>query len=125
MKALGRYAIASLAVLSALAGSGWWFVDPAARASLLTAAAIAWPVQVALFALLARSQGEPARFMLFWGFGILGRLGALAVVGLGLGALGGSRPDVLILALAGFLFALLLLEPFFLNDGNSTASWAR
>jgi hypothetical protein len=121
MKALGLYAAAGLIIVLLVTAGAWNFLSPDARESMVMAAAIAWPLQVGLFALLARWQGEPSRFLVVWGAGILGRLGVVAAMGLALNRLGAAQPGVLLMSLVGFLFALLLLEPVFLDRGNQTA----
>ena len=102
MKALGLYSAAGMGVVVLVTAGAWTFLGDAGRESMLTAALIAWPLQVGFFALLKRAQGEPGRFLMWWAAGILGRMAVVVA-------------DVLIMSLAGFLFALLLLEPLFLN----------
>ena len=121
MKALGLYAAVGMAIVLGTIFAAWTFLSEAGRDSMVTAAVIAWPLQVGFFSLLARAQGEPARFMVWWGAGVLGRMFVIAGVGLAMGSLGIVEPGVLLMSLAGFLFTLLLLEPFFLDHGKQTA----
>lgn len=115
MKALGLYSAAGMGIVVLVTAGAWTFLGDAGRESMLTAALIAWPLQVGFFALLKRAQGEPGRFLMWWAAGILGRMAVVVAAGIVVGRLGGVEPDVLIMSLAGFLFALLLLEPLFLN----------
>lgn len=113
MKALGRYAVATILVVTIAVGAMWPFMDAPSRASLLLAAGVSMPVQWASFALVARALGDSTQFLLRWGIGILARMGVVAAVGLLLPLLGGFDGGVLILTLCGFFFVLLLLEPLF------------
>ena len=114
MKASGRYAAAGMAVVLIAVAVSWPFLAGEGRQSVLAAAGIAWPTQVGFFALLVRARVDPSRFMIWWGAGILGRVGVVAVVGLLMGQLGSLQPSVLLMSLVGFFFVLLLLEPVFL-----------
>jgi hypothetical protein len=125
MKALGLYSAAGMAVVVTAIALAWTFLSGDGRESLLTAAVIAWPLQVGFFALLVRFQHDPSRFLIWWGAGMLGRMIVLAAVGIGLSRMGSLEPEVLVMSLAGFFFALLLLEPLFLDRGNQTARLAQ
>lgn len=116
MKALGRYAIASIVVVLVLVGAVWPFVEVAGRAGLLLAAAIVLPVQLVAFALVFRSIGDSKQFLLRWGIGVMVRTAVVAGIGLTLDSFEGFEPAVLLMAVCGFFFALLVLESvFFLN----------
>ena len=125
MKQLGRYAIAALAVVVVALALAWTLLAHEGRLSVVAAAAIAWPTQIGLFALLLRAQSDPARFMMWWGAGILGRVGVVATVGLLMGRLGSIDPAVLLMSLVGIFFALLLLEPVFLARSENTVQLAQ
>jgi len=120
MKALGYYAIIALLVLLLLVGALWPLFDAAGRSSLLAAAAVAFPVQLGAFALVAPAVGDGNRFLLRWGLGVLGRMGVVAALGLTLHRFQSLDPSVLLLSVCGFLFALLLLEPLFFRNQGST-----
>ena len=125
MKALGLYSAAGMVVVVTAIALTWNFLSGDGRESLLVAAVIAWPLQVGFFALLVRVQHDPSRFMIWWGVGMLGRMVVLAAAALGLSRTGAFEPGALVMSLAGFLFALLLLEPLFLDRGNQTARLAQ
>jgi hypothetical protein len=116
MKALGRYSAAGLLVVLGTVAVSWPLLDETGRRSLLTAAGIVGPVQLALFAILAAAMGDTKQFLLSWGAGLLGRAGVVALVALGLG--GAQRYDatVLVLSTTGLFLVLLLLEPVFLAN---------
>ena len=125
MKALGRYSIAGfLLVLVATLGM-WPFMGPAGHRSLLLAAAVALPVQVGAFALLVRAGAHPTRFLLWWAVGVLARMAIVISVGLAITNLEGIEPSVLLLSIAGFFFALLLMEPAFFDRNRDTAQFAQ
>jgi len=76
---------------------------------LAWAAALAWPVQVGLFGLQARARDSGLGFLATWVLGSLVRLGVIAVAAV----IAWLRPELtlpLLLGVAGFLFAMLLLE---------------
>ncbi|RMH14885.1 MAG: hypothetical protein D6701_10780 [Gemmatimonadetes bacterium] len=125
MNALGRYAGAGLLLLIGVTGALWAFLDPESRRAVVTGAAIAYPVQLAAFAALLRARDEPTRFLVWWGAGILVRLGVVVAVGVTVTLNDLARPAALLLSVAGFFFALLLLEPAFLKAGGETTRTTR
>jgi ABC-type branched-subunit amino acid transport system permease subunit len=125
MKALGRYTIAGLLIVAVATLGLWPFFGPTGHRSLLFAAGVALPVQVGAFALLMRAGGHPTKFLLWWAVGVLGRMAVVIAVGLGITRLEGIEPSILLLATAGFFFALLLIEPAFFDRTKDTAQFAQ
>ena len=113
MSASLRYGTAAVAVVGLGTLILWPFLDPAGRHGVLVAAAIALPVQLVAFAILLRFRGRVRGFMAAWAGGMAVR--ALAVAGVAFVVIrsGGEAAVPTLLALAGFFFALLLLEPFY------------
>ena len=103
MSGEARYAGASAAGVAVVILVLWPFLDSASRLGMLIAAAVALPVQWVAFAALMRFRGKPNGFLGVWMGGAALRM---AVVGL-------EGSIALLLALAGFLFGLLLLEPMY------------
>jgi hypothetical protein len=101
-----------------VAGLAAVLMDPSGLFGVLAAAAVALPIQVGAFALLAAAPAGTNRFLAAWVGGTLVRL---AVVGIGGWALlrAGLPPAPTLLGLAGFFFAMLLLEPAFLGLGRT------
>jgi hypothetical protein len=100
----------------------WPFLGDPARQGVLLAAAIALPVQMVAFAVLIRFRGQVKGFMAAWAGGMAVR--ALAVAGVAFVVIraGGDGAVPTLLALAGFFFALLLLEPiYFRPEPTETA----
>jgi hypothetical protein len=96
--------LAALLSAEAVAAIGWM-------------GAVAWAVQVILFAPLLAARGRRNAFLAAWGGGTLARF---AVLGAAAWWIWHSRALPLapaLLALAGFLFLLLLLEPVFFRMG--------
>jgi len=116
--ALLRYTALALGGTAVVAGLLWPLLAPAGRSGVLVAAAIALPVQLASFAFLVRFRGTPNGFLAGWVGGTLVRF--TAVLGATVFALRGpSEQSVpMLLALAGFFFGLLLLEPLAFRSGN-------
>jgi hypothetical protein len=86
-------------------------LDAVAWKGVVVAAAIAIPVQVVAFAVLNRYHGQLNGFLAAWIGGTMLRMVVLAVVAFVVirGGTDGAVP--MLLALAGFFFGLLLLEP--------------
>lgn len=99
----------------------WPWVDPSARRGLLLAALVAYPVQVCAFALLVRWRDRMNRFLAAWVGGTLVRMGLILAVALVLLRVPDTEPLATLLSLAGFLFGLLLLEPFFFRGSMAEA----
>ena len=118
MNRTARYAGACVALVAVVAGLAAVLMDPSGLFGVLAAAAVALPIQVGAFALLAAAPAGTNRFLAAWVGGTLVRL---AVVGLGGWALirAGLPRAPTLLGLAGFFFAMLLLEPAFLGLGRT------
>jgi len=106
--------VAFLALLLVIAGF-WPWVSPSARAGILVAALVAYPVQVVAFFLLIRFWGEGKRFLVVWIGGTLVRMGVILLAAIAVTQMETLPPAPTLLALAGFFFGLLLLEPLFLR----------
>lgn len=116
MSASVRYGASSAALIGILTLGLWPFLDVAGRMGVLAAAAVAVPVQVGAFAVLVRYRGEVKGFMAAWVGGMAIRAAALLVVAVLVIRSGTASAIPMLLALAGFFFALLLLEPVFFKD---------
>lgn len=108
-----RYAGSGLALLGALVVLLWPWLDPGGRRGLVLAAAVAWPVQVAAFALLVRRRDDVESFLVAWVGGTVARMAIVVGAAFVLVRLDGVSLTPTLLGLAGFFFGLLLLEPVF------------
>ena len=97
----------------------WPFLDSASRAGLLIAAAVALPVQWVSFAALMRFRGKPTGFLGVWVGGTALRMAAVGLVAFFAIVRDLEGLAALMLALAGFLFGLLLLEPMYFKSAQS------
>lgn len=113
MSASVRYGIAAVAVVGLGVLILWPFLEPAARRGVLLAAAVALPVQLLAFQTLLRFRGRVKGFMAAWAGGMALRALAVAAVAFVVIRGGGESTVSTLLALAGFFFALLLLEPIY------------
>jgi len=96
-------------------------LDEVGRTSLWWAAGIALPIQLLAFALLIWTQGRGNVFLVAFLGGTAARLAVLGVAGaLVTMTETGLAAGPLILGLAGYFFALLLLEGMFLRAGVET-----
>ncbi|MBT8487641.1 MAG: hypothetical protein HKO77_04870 [Gemmatimonadetes bacterium] len=119
-----KYAATGGAVVAVTVGALWLILDPAGRSGVLLAGAIALPVQAVAFWGLHRFRGEPNAFLAAW---IGGTFLRMAVVGVVAFVVIRSQMDgavAMLLALAGFFFGLLLLEPLYFKDGSGTLTQA-
>jgi hypothetical protein len=106
--------VALLVLLLANAGL-WPFLTHPGRIGVAVAALVAFPIQMVAFFMLIRFWGEGNRFLLVWVGGTVVRMGVLLLAALALWRSDTLPPAPTLLALAGFFFGLLLLEPLFLR----------
>jgi hypothetical protein len=117
-----RYGAAAVAVVGLGTLAVWPFLEPVGRRGVLLAACIALPVQLVAFALLVHFRGRVRGFMAAWAGGMAVRALAVAAVAFLVIRAGGEGVAPTLLALAGFFFALLLLEPiYFRPEPTETA----
>ena len=122
MNAALKYAGAGLSVVFVTILALWPFLDPAGRTGVLIAAAVAIPVQAIAFAVLLRFRGKLNGFLAAWVGGTMIRMVVLAVVAFLAIRSSAEGAIPMLLALAGFFFALLLLEPLFFRPEPNEAS---
>lgn len=116
-RTLGYAVSCALLILLGLVAS-WPWLNGSGRTGVLTAAAVALPLQIATFAALRWGWSKRENFFAAWIGGILTRLMAVAAVAVAV-ALSNLAPAPTLLSLAGFFFAMLLLEPLFLKPRTS------
>lgn len=119
-----KYAMTGAAALTVIVGGLWPLLDAAGRTGVLLAAAIALPVQVIAFAALVRFRSELEGFLVAWLGGTLVRMVILGVAALVVIRSGMDGAVPMLLALAGFFFGLLLLEPIYLRSGTDDVTTA-
>ena len=118
MKRWALFAAASLVIIVAGAAVlGLIFAGPGERRAVLTSAAVAWPVQLAGFA-MARMQAA-GNVIAGWGVGLLLRLATLAVYALAIIEPFALPAAPALLSLAAFFFASTLIEPLLLETRKS------
>ena len=110
-----RYGGAALAVVLFVIAGLWPWLSAPARSGVLIAGAVAWPVQVLAFGIMARFWGNPKHFLAAWVGGTLVRMGVIILAAILLMQVQELPPAPTLLALAGFFFGLLLMEPLFLG----------
>jgi hypothetical protein len=121
-QALAAYALTSGAVVVAGAGFLSLLLTPAAARALWLAGALAYGVQIVAFGALVLLRELRQGFLLAWVGGVLLRFGVVLGGGFWLVQSAGQPPLPLLLGLAGFVFALLLLEPVFFRWAPESAS---
>ncbi len=95
------------------------FLDSAGRRGLVIAALIALPIQIIAFSAMLSFRSNWNGFLAVWVGGTL-----LRMVVIGLAAFVAIRLDLeglapMLLALAGFFFGLLLIEPIYLRSEHA------
>lgn len=113
MSAVVGYALWSLLLVSGATGALVAVLGPGQELGVVVAAAVAYPVMVVSFAVMVRFRGAGNRFLAAWIGGVLVRLLVLGTVVAAVMAVEALEPAATLLALAGFFFGLLLLEPVF------------
>lgn len=116
-----KYAATGFAGIATFAVVLWPFLDPASRNGILLAGAVALPVQALAFAALYRFREDVNGFMAAWLGGTLVRMGVIGVVAAVVIRSGMQGAVPMLLALAGFFFGLLLLEPVYFRPASNTA----
>lgn len=106
-----NYAITGLAAVGAVTLALRPFLDASAWEGVVMAGLIALSVQVVAFWLLDRFHRRINGFLAVWAGGTLVRMGVVGVVAFVVVRNEVPGAVALLLALAGFFFALLLLEP--------------
>lgn len=115
-----KYAMTGGAAIAVIVGAVWPLLDPAGRAGVLLAGAVALPVQATAFWLLLRFRGEGNAFLAAWIGGTLVRMAVIGIVAFVVIRSGMEGAVPMLVALAGFFFGLLLLEPVYFRPGPST-----
>ena len=118
MKTL-RYAGACVVVVAVGVAVAAALLDRRGLLGVLAAAAVALPIQVAAFAVLARYAPASTAFMAAWVGGTLVRMFVVGLGGWALVVLPDLPPAPTLLGLAAFFFAMLMLEPRFLGLGSA------
>ncbi|MSR37099.1 MAG: hypothetical protein EXR95_10760 [Gemmatimonadetes bacterium] len=107
--------MACLGLLGAGSGLAALTLDAEGRTGVLAAAAVTGPIQIVAFAALARARIGTNEFLAAWMGGALVRLITVGVASWALVARAGLAKVPTVLSLAGFFFAMLLMEPLFLR----------
>jgi hypothetical protein len=110
------YAGAAFVAVSVPTGAVWLWTGSEVATGVTVAAAVAYAVMVASFAVMIRFRGAGNRFLAAWAGGVLTRLFTLGVATYAVMRVERLAPAPTLLALAGFFFMLLLLEPVYLRE---------
>ncbi len=107
--------------VSALVLGGGWILFPSedARGGLVVAVAVALPLQLAAFGLLLTPRPGSMGLLGVWAASAMARFLAVGAVAFWVITTERVDPTTTLLALAGLLFILLLLEPWALGAMNS------
>ncbi len=117
MRVLTLYALASAVAVALVCGGVGLLLRPEALAAVGWMGALAWAVQVALFAPVLAARRRRNAFLAAWAGGTLARFVVLGAAAWWVWHTRALPLAPSLLALAGFLFLLLLLEPVFFRMG--------
>lgn len=125
MKDLGRFALACAVLVAVTAGALGPFLPQGAGAGLWAAGASAWVIQVVAVWARIRYGSRPERLLAVWGWSAGGRLVAIGLAGLAVTRFEGLHPVSTLVGLAGYLFAMLLMEPVLVRFGPTNQTGSR
>jgi hypothetical protein len=114
-RAWRAYALATLLASALFAGIASAVVSRPARTAVWFSAALAYGLQLLAFGGLLVVRDQAQRFLLGWLLGMALRFGALGGVAWWLSRSAALPREAALLSLAGFVFLLVLMEPFFLR----------
>lgn len=117
MSPVARYSVTGLLLLLLVVAGLWRFLDAGGRYGVALAAAVAYPIQVVAFWLLMRNREKMNRFLAVWVGGTFVRVAVIVVAALVVVRVDAVDPVPALLALGGFFFGLLMLEPAFFRAG--------
>ena len=125
MRGLGRYFLACAALVAVSAAGAGPFLPPVARPGLWIAGIVACLIQVAAAAARIRWGGRPERLLAVWGWSAGVRLGAIGLAAFAVYRFEELHPGSTLVGLAGYLFAMLLMEPALLKPGSTIQTGSR
>jgi len=111
-----RYLAAAGGLAVAVVVLGSSLVGPEGQRGLLVAAIVALSVQIPSFGVLAATTPGSARYLAVWLGSTLVRFGVIAAFAFAIAGTEGIDLVVSLVALAGLLLIMLLLEPWALRD---------
>lgn len=114
-RAWAAYAAAGLVATAVLAGAVILLLGRERALAVGFAAALAYGLQLAAFALLLALRPHAQLFTVAWLGGMILRFGALGACAFWLSRTGALPLATTLLAFVGFVFVLLLLEPVFMR----------
>ena len=115
MKVWLRYAGAGFLLVGVGVVVGLLLSTPDVHRAIITAAVVAYLVQLAAFALLLALRDKSNLFLAGWLVGMVLRFGVLGVAAFAVTRSAVLPRNALLLSLVVFVFLLLLLEPVFLR----------
>lgn len=115
MSPTARYGLTSGGAVGLVAVLAALLLDRRGGLGVAVAGAVALPVQVGLFALMARTRPGTNGFLAAWVGGMLARVVVLAVVAVVFVGSGRLPGPATLLGMVGFFFGMVLMEPYFLG----------
>ncbi len=122
MTATLKYSVTGAALVTLVVAITWPLLDAASRNGLLLAAAVTLPVQAFAFSALVRFRDQGTGFFAAWIGGTFLRMAIVAIVATLVVRSGAEGGVATLLALTGFFFGLLLLEPVYFRSGTTSTA---
>ena len=119
MSNVSKYALTGLAGVTLITLILMPFLDSVGRKGLLIAALIALPIQIVAFSAMLSFRANWNRFLAVWLGGTLLRMAVVGLVAFVAVRLDSEGLAPMLLALAGFFFGLLLIEPIYLRSEHA------
>ncbi|MFQ5536214.1 MAG: hypothetical protein ACE5GJ_02065 [Gemmatimonadota bacterium] len=113
-----RYAATGLAGMAVITAALWPILGEADRQGVIVAGLVALPIQMLAFWLLLRFRNRVNGFFAVWAGGTVVRMLVVAVAAVVVIRADAPGAVAMLLALAGFFFGLLLLEPVYFRIGR-------
>lgn len=125
MRGIGQYALVCAALVVVSAAILQRFLPPGAGAGLWVAGGAAWVIQVAAAGARVRWGGRPERLLAVWGWSAGGRLASVGLAAWAVWRFEALHPVSTLVGLAGYLFAMLLLEPLLAGPRSGSKTGTR
>ena len=119
MKGFGVYVLVCAALVAVVGGFVSLVLEPALSAGVWAAGAVALLVQAGTTWYRVRSGSRPERLVTVWIVGAGARLASVGLMAVWVVREPALHPASTLVALAGFLFGMLLLEPVLLKHGSA------
>lgn len=125
MSGIGRYVLACAALVAVTAGVMSPILPPGTQMGLWVAGVAAWVIQGLAAWARIRWGRQPERLLAVWAWSAGARLSAVGIAAFAVYRFESLHPVSTLVGLAGYLFAMMLLEPTLLRLDSSAQTDSR